>query len=524
MNFLRFLVPNATILIVACVAANGVAGVAIQDEVPEEDKYATLYAKASADLLKMRSGPITSGSSTIEPPTLENRQQLAERIAELKKLKQSYRDKLLSLSTDDDDYRFRLAELFESRGDHQHAQEILNDLAPENEAGYPAAHLIFAKQLYSRPAKGDERSANLGIALKHVDHYLSGKEHDLDVKLLKARITAELERNEDAYQLYEELLEENPRFYREMIAITRKMNWEEREQSIYETAFAKYMKLADEEKNTSDVGQWIATETGISKTLQGLYRFEEAEERLKTLIDKFTKAGNEASKRVFLQSLLADVYVAQANEIVAPSTSVASVPFEKQSQVLDLYIKAHQSYDENQIVLQALTRLTLSQNPEIAKRARSVYDPIADTDAPAGVLNQLGNLKLRSEQYPEAIRYLEMARSKLPQNASILNNLAYAYLKGDEGERYPKRALALVNESMENLPKDLGPAEVSKFLHTKATALRQLERFEDALNVYEQVLYERPKHEDSLRMVIECYRSLKKTPPEQYVKRLKKLK
>jgi tetratricopeptide (TPR) repeat protein len=105
-----------------------------------------------------------------------------------------------------------------------------------------------------------------------------------------------------------------------------------------------------------------------------------------------------------------------------------------------------------------------------------------------------------------------------------LNNLSFAYLVAEDKKRNPERALQMINEAIRNIPKDFDPVETSKFLHTKATALKQQERLQEALAVYEQALKARPFHADTIRSLIECYSGLNTTPPEILVARLKQIK
>ena len=83
--------------------------------------------------------------------------------------------------------------------------------------------------------------------------------------------------------------------------------------------------------------------------------------------------------------------------------------------------------------------------------------------------------------------------------------------------------MQLIEEAIANLPKNLDPVESSKFLHTKATALKQLDRMEEAIKIFEEGLEARPNHADSLRSVVECYQALDKDPPEPYLERLKEI-
>ena len=445
---------------------------------------------------------------------------------DLRQAQKIYLDKLISLDPENDDYRFELAKLASARNDKAHARSILNELAPEDIPGYPTAHFILAKTFFAEPAKTQmEMSGNLDIALKHVDHVLTRGEEGLtlEAKLLKARILTKIERFPEAYALYEDLFEVNPNYFREMSVLNKKMGRSDRDPALFGKAYSGFLTLAGKTENREDDKRWIVVETGIAKTLMRLKRFEEVEKRLTGQIQKYAADSNGGPRRVFLQRLMAESYIGWANELANANQSYEDLDFDVQKKLLSLYSKAYSNHQENVLVLQALARLSLSSNPEIAQQAREVYDPNADVDAPSSVLNQLGNDALLKKRFSEAIRFYERAREKSPRDPAVLNNLSFSYLVAGDDERNPERALQLINEAIRNLPRSVDPAEVSKFLHTKATALKQQDRLEEALAVYEKSLKARPNHADTLRSLEECYRGLNMQPPEKYGKRLKKI-
>jgi tetratricopeptide (TPR) repeat protein len=150
-----------------------------------------------------------------------------------------------------------------------------------------------------------------------------------------------------------------------------------------------------------------------------------------------------------------------------------------------------------------------------------VLDDLTEADASPLVLNQLGNRALIRKEFSAAIRYYEKARKKSPKDAAILNNLAFTYIIADEDHRDLELAVQLVDEAIENLPANIDPRTKSTFLHTKATALKQAEQFEEALALFAEGLKARPDHVDSLKSVIDCYLGLNLPPPEHYVEQLK---
>jgi hypothetical protein len=193
-----------------------------------------------------------------------------------------------------------------------------------------------------------------------------------------------------------------------MAALNKQLDREDQNLALYERAYADFLVLADDEENQADDKRWIVIETGIVDTLQKLERFEEAESHIDKLITKFAADP----RGVYLKRVAADNYLTWADKIAAYSVSYNSLPTETLSVLTDLYTKAYRNHQRNPQVLQALARLSVSSNAEIAAKAKAIYDPKADTNAPASVLNQLGNHSLLNKAFSDAIRYYERAREK----------------------------------------------------------------------------------------------------------------
>ncbi len=520
----RSMILGLPALIVAALAIIAVGSVQLLNQSSLEDSYDYRYQKTTADLgqlskeLARTQNVQALGGSQQKVVSEEDKAKLLD----LRQAQKIYLDKLISLDPENNDYRFELAKLASSRNDKAHAFSILNELAPEDVPGYPVAHFVLAKNFFDKPAGTQmEVSGNLDIALKHVNHVLTRDEKNLEAKLLKARILTKTQRFPEAYSLYQDLFEFNPNYYREMSLLNERMGQTDRDRQLFEKAYGSFLTLAGQKDNQENDKRWIVVETGIVKTLLRLKRFEEAEKRLLSQIQKYAADAKGGPRRVFLERLIADSYIVWANDIASSNQSYDVLDAGLQEKLLRLYSNAYSNHQENELVLQALARLSLSSNPEIAENARAVYDPNADVDAPASVLNQLGNDALLNKRFSEAIRFYERAREKSPRDPAVLNNLSFSYLVAGDDERNPERALQLINEAVRNLPPSVNPMEVSKFLHTKATALKQQDRLEEALAVYEKSLSARPNHPDTLRSLDECYRGLNMRTPEKYIERLR---
>lgn len=521
----RSLLLGLPAMIVAFLAVTAIGGVQLLNKNSLESKYDLLFQRTTADLKqltkeiardqKLQSIDNGAGQGTVSEEQLEN-------LSELRSSQKIYLDKLISLDPKNNSYRFELAKLASSQGKRNHAFSILNELAPEDVPGHPDAHFVLAQHFFEKKAQSSmDMAGNLSISLKHVNHVLTRDEKNDPAKLLKARILTRTQNYEDAHKLYSDLFEDNPNYYRELEALNKEMDRTDRDRQLYQNALNKFESLSQKKENQENDRRWIVTETGIAKTLQKLERYQDSESRLLSLIQQYAADPKGGPRRVFLQRLITDTYVVWATSIADTKISYESLSQNELVGLLDLYTKAYRNQPDNVLVLQSIARLSLSKNTEIAERARAVYDPIADINAPSSVLNQLGNNALLNKQFSEAIRHYERAHEKTPRDPAVLNNLSFAYLVAEDDDRNVERALKLINEALRNLPNGIEPSEVSKFLHTKATALKQQDRLQEALAVYERSLRARPEHADTLRSLIECYRGLNKLPPEQYIESLK---
>ena len=241
------------------------------------------------------------------------------------------------------------------------------------------------------------------------------------------------------------------------------------------------------------------------------------------MINRYGADPQGGARRAFLQRLLADTYISWSGKVANPNGSYESLPDASLKELVYFNEKAYRIQPQNTAVLQSLTLLSFSSNSEIAAKAKAIYDPVNDMNAPGAVLNQLGNHMLINKKFSEAIQFYNRAREKSPRDAAILNNLAYSYLVAEDGDRNAERALQLIDEAIRYLPANVPDIEKSKFLHTRATALMQMDRLQEAIEAFEESLKSRPNHADTLRSLIESYRTLNIQPPDQYISRLQQI-
>jgi tetratricopeptide (TPR) repeat protein len=108
---------------------------------------------------------------------------------------------------------------------------------------------------------------------------------------------------------------------------------------------------------------------------------------------------------------------------------------------------------------------------------------------------------------------------KIPKDADLLNNLAFAYLTSDA--QNAERALFLVDEALQLLPPVLENNDpLSHFHHTRGTALLALDRITEAAASFELALQYRPDNPGILESLVKCYTGRDEKQAAAYQKQL----
>ena len=155
--------------------------------------------------------------------TLEKDDPRLEELKQFHQEEQIYLEKLIDLDPLEPDFRFRLALIAYQMNDVKRCLSLMNSIAPEDEPGYAKAHLWMSKSYLSRRAK---TANDLRKALTHAEHCLVRDNGNLEAKLLKAQLLTNEKRYVEAYNMYEDLFAEYPRFYRQLVELNNLMGGE----------------------------------------------------------------------------------------------------------------------------------------------------------------------------------------------------------------------------------------------------------------------------------------------------------
>lgn len=474
--------------------------VAVLERVVEEKERLEIQLQDEGHLAQIAS--VDDTDEDADPRTLA--------LAELRDEESIYLQKLISMNREEPAYRFRLA-MSKLRTDPAHGISILKNLAPKDEAGYADAHKYLAKYYASlRPSTQAEAVANGDLALTHADFSLKRDKSDNVSKAIKAQLLMKQDRLKEANQLFSELFEVEPQFYRQLLQINERLERTDLNQSIVERALISY----NERLSRGDLGdrKWVATWLQMIDCYRELGDFERAAELLEGEISTLTNAVSsdqpkksaekDGSRRVFLRKLLSGVYLSWAGSVA----SVKNATTDDKLNSLRLATQAYRLNQNDSNVLRMIARLATDSNEDVSNAAKAIYDPYEHFAAPSLVLNELGSAAMQGGDFDGAVKFFELARKKDPNNPMILNNLSYSWLRNNDQDA--NRALQLVNQGLRLIAGNSQWAKFrSNFLDTKGTALVKLERYEEAIASFENALTTRPNDVSLLEQLVECYQN-----------------
>jgi len=441
-----------------------------------------------------------------------------EEIEELNERTKVFLKKLIKIQPEQNEYKYRLALRAMAEGDVRRCFEMMRQISPLDTPGYPKAHLQLALLFENSPAKNPiQRIANIDKALAHVEHCLTNDINNLDALKIKARLLRLKGSTSDARATFKKVFDADPKYFRPLLELQDDPGERQSTLASASSAFSQQLSSSEVQK---DSARWVSAWQGYAQSMSLLEDFDTLESRLLKELDRYKAGTDNMARQPFLKQYLAQLYiswtVAQNGDPLRKD--LLGFPEDKQLEMLGYYAKAFSFNENDRTVLQSVSRLAFSPYDSVRERARQIYDPDNQANLPPEVLNQMGLQALKNRDYKVAQQHYERARAMAPDNPAILNNLAYAYLKGeDEGtftqsellrkkKSNAERAHDLVAQAMRLIPSDKrNSPNMSMYRHTLGTALMQLKNYAAAAAEFEKALAIRPENVDLLKSVIVCY-------------------
>ena len=420
-------------------------------------------------------------------------------LAKVRKEERVYLEKLNSINPEDSEYLFQLAKVtMDNRmrsAESNAGIAMMRKIAPVFEPGYLPAHLFLA-DWHALMVREDSVNAR--------KHYLNMKEHLKLVLLREPKHELALKRLAviyfderaygAAYELFYRLFEIDPRQFKMVTEINRRLNRPQDNIAVLRVAAAHLERTLRGMSQDDDDRPRLLLE--IAECYRMQRRREDAETLLQNEIKAYSKSKSDASRLLWAKRLLASTYVAW-------SISFEGEERESIQKRLDKLKEAFKFDSKNAECLRMLTRLGFSQFEEIAKEARSIYNPYEHLDAPGLVINEMGIFALSQSKHDEALVYFKKAAELSPKNPEILNNLAYTLLKCSRPD--PKAALATINRAIKLTPLSKAKRYRSNFLDTRARAYMQVGEYTQAIADLTRAWKDRPDNIKILEAIVYCH-------------------
>jgi Flp pilus assembly protein TadD len=460
-----------------------------------------------------KESPQKEKSADNEDPLLkgltEEQKSIVKELRTLQVDQQTLLLKLISLDPLNQSYRFRYADSFAAT-DPMKQFELMRQLAPETNPGYADAHFwLAANFMRARSNTPNERRLFLEKALIHSNYCLNLDNDRREARMIKANALYGLGRQQEAYVEFEQLFRAEPEYFDTLVRINKLMRMESRNRAIYEDAATRLSAKLKAVRET-DVDAWNRTLRQIQLCFIGSQNFVDLRN---TLLNEQTLARDNPVKKKAVDEIFGNSLNAEAQVIVRSPNARDRLP-----EILKLLGEAYRLSPEDVQVKYQLAYVAMIF-PENAAEAKAIYDPEKDLNVPGQVLQVLGNAEMQNRNYSQAIQRYEQARLKIPKDADLLNNLAFAYLTSDA--QNAERALFLVDEALQLLPPVLENNDpLSHFHHTRGTALLALDRITEAAASFELALQYRPDNPGILESLVKCYTGRDEKQAAAYQKQL----
>lgn len=125
---------------------------------------------------------------------------------------------------------------------------------------------------------------------------------------------------------------------------------------------------------------------------------------------------------------------------------------------------------------------------EFSKAEKSIRKALELNPQSKSLNHELAKVFLRSKSYDKALKILNSLDSKIPQKDILFKDISLAYY----GMGNLQKALHFSGKSLEQ------NQDYFEALSVKGKALRELERFDEAIVQFDKILVKNPKHRDSL--------------------------
>ncbi len=390
-----------------------------------------------------------------------------------------YFRKLYQLGAMSDTVEYQAAiNAFES-GNKQQALEQMKNLAPESEAGFPAAHVWLARRYLNHETKLSHEQANQ-LAERHLHFALDREPGNAEARTLLALHFERVGRFDDALTELREVVRRLP------------------EQGL--TLAQLYARQ----------GRWDAAQREVQKVLE-LYQRKE---------QQGTKIGS-VEYEIWATACLIMNDTARAEQILerAIAEHPNEAPLKEQLRIVcvsradSLKAQRIEEHEQMRLLIRACQldpddKESLIRLGERLQRSNAQGDatvPSLESLFPTGQAPQLlyaimGTEAASQRDFMLAVKYLRTACAMNPQDAQSLNNLAWTLMKSDQGT--DEEALSFADQAVQLRPDE------PMYHETRGQILVRLGRYEEAVQELEYALNGMKESAETHQLLAEAYEKL----------------
>jgi tetratricopeptide (TPR) repeat protein len=390
-----------------------------------------------------------------------------------------YQLKLAQLGADTEFTDYQTALALAKDGDVEQAYVRMQQLAPDDRAGYLPAHSWIIEQLVSENLElsADERQRLLKL---HLDHAQTLGAKGDTLRLLRAVTLVQERKIAEAVELLEPLATRMPP------AATMRMDCN-----------IALNRLDDARRDARTVRLHMEDRTRNGATLspQEYRSWTVAED----LLGNLTKAHSLAEQwhRLEPEDATARGVLIDLSQRMFQDT--LALPNPDSDRLTELFLQAAELADDPKALQEQIT-LLYRMRAEYPLAQRLVEEVLSSPRAPAAILEAAGTIAATFGETDKAQSYLQRAVQKDPRNAVAWNN--YAWLVAHDPNGDLENALQAVNTALEIRPNDI------RFRETRGQVLVRLGRWKESIEDLEFAANGLPQSRDIHLSLAKAYDAL----------------
>ncbi len=452
--------------------------------------------------------------------------EMRSKLIELRRAEIMFREKLIHLQPSNDEYRFQHA-MAHQHLDDQRMLTLLTAIAPTDRPGHLKAHLWLAEYYFLMAANqpGAMQARLYSEAITHATNALMMEKENQVALRIKGDALFRIGRYEMAAEVFNTLVKLDPANYLPVVELNELRGVPATETEI----FLRSMKI--------DLGKKMKINRAITSTwekyfvayINCLLKLEDFAD-IKREIDEERMMGesypDSGVRKRIIDNIWAHSLLSQNRSRIS-NLRKAGKPMTAEfvEELLKNYREVLAIIPDSPDVKRQVVSLAV-EYPDFKPQFQEIYDAEADPNPPAFVVDRLGVAELLKQNYASAIQYLKRALELAPDDPTIMNNLAFAYLSFDTPEGV-KQALwysEMALKALDRLPQIRRNQELmSSFNHTRGAALMAGGQYAEAVGFFENALIGRPNHRGSVEALVKCLSEIGSPKAREYQEILKEL-